>query len=135
MPIARPNAVLAALAVVEPVPPAVIGIVSPEVPACKSFTWAITERTALFKLAGEHPSAILILLMSVLSAGVADHSLILFFAIFYPCLNQMSVPGEISVQVSVPAVIVVHISAPGVTGVHPSPCITPFAVTVPTPST
>ena len=57
---------------------------SPLVPSCWSFNCAISVLTALFKLAGEHPSAMLILLMSVLFADVAEYSLILFFAIFYP---------------------------------------------------
>jgi hypothetical protein len=128
---------------------------SPLEPVCWSFSNAIKLRTALFKLAGEQPSAILILVISVLSAAVVLNSEILVFAIFYPCLNHISLPGEISVQVSVPAVIVdhvseegdiadhvsvpadtgVHVSVPGVTGVHPSPCLVPLAVTVPTPST
>ena len=145
------NAVLASVAVAEPVPPAVTGIVSPEVPACKSLICAIKVLIALFTLAGEHPSAMLMLLMSVLSAEVAEYSLIFVFAIFYPCLNQMSVLGVVSVQVSVPAVISVHVSeegdtavhvsepadtgvhvsAPGTTGVQPSPCIVPFATIVP----
>jgi hypothetical protein len=93
----------------------------------------------LFKLAGEQPSAILILVISVLSAAVVLNSEIFVFAIFYPCRNQMSVPGKMSVQVSVPAVIVdhvseegdiadhvsepadtgVHVSAPGLIGFHP----------------
>jgi len=65
-----------------------------------------------------------------LSADVAEYSLILFFAIYYPYCNQMSVLGVISVQVSVPAVTVVHvseevdvavhISEPADTGIHVS---------------
>ena len=84
----------------------------------------------MFTLAGEHPSAILILVISVLSAAVALNSEILVFAIFYPCLSHISDDGEIVVHVSELGDVVVHVSLPGVTGVHPSPCITPFAVTV-----
>ena len=103
---------------------------SPLEPVCWSFSNAIKLRTALFKLAGEQPSAILILVISVLSAAVVLNSEILVFAMFYPCLSHVSDDGEIVVHVSELADDGVHVSEDGVTGVHPSPCIIPFAVTV-----
>ena len=103
---------------------------SPLEPFSKFFKTDIKLRIALFKLAGEQPSAILILVISVLSAAVALNSEILVFAMFYPCLSHISDDGEIVVHVSELADDGVHVSEDGVTGVHPSPCIIPFAVTV-----
>jgi len=74
---------------------------------------------------------------------------------FYPCLSHISLLGVTSVHtfelavesdhVSVDDAIVVHVSVENVesvhvsvlngVGVHSSPCIYPFAVTVPIPST
>lgn len=103
---------------------------SPLAPVCWSFSNAIKLRMELFKLAGEQPSAILILVISVLSAAVELNSEILVFAMFYPCLYHISDDGEIVVHVSELGDVAVHVSEDGVTGVHPSPCIIPFAVTV-----
>jgi hypothetical protein len=64
-----------------PVPPAATAIMSPLVPAYKSLTCAIISRNASFIPEGAHPSAILILSMSVLFAGVELHSLIFVLGI------------------------------------------------------
>jgi hypothetical protein len=75
------NATLAAEAVVEPVPPAVSGIVSPLVPACRSLICFIRVRIASFIPLGAQPSAISMPLISVLLAAVALYSLIFVIGI------------------------------------------------------
>jgi hypothetical protein len=64
-----------------PVPPAATAIMSPLVPAYKSLTCAINSRIASLIPDGAQPSAILILSMSVLFAGVELHSLIFVLGI------------------------------------------------------
>jgi hypothetical protein len=67
-----------------PVPPAATAIMSPLVPAYKSLTCDINSRIASLIPEGAQPSAILILSMSVLFAGVELHSLIFVFGISIP---------------------------------------------------
>src|SRR5210317_144167 len=91
----------------------------------------MTSRIALLMPEGGQLSAILIPSTSVLLAAVESYSDIFVFAIFYPCLNQTSLPVETVVQTSAPAVISVHDSEPTVLSVHSSPNIVPNAVIVP----
>ena len=56
---------------------------SPAVPAWKSLSWAINSRIALLMPLGAHPSAMLMLSMSVLFPGVLENSEIFVFALIY----------------------------------------------------